>query len=179
MPKSRLIFGVATYNSEKTLPKCLNSIKPHADRIIVVDGRFRGRSGLTVGSWDHTRQIALLEGCEVIQSGGLPQHKQRDLYLLGRPGDFYFIIDSDEFFEGRFDKEAILSARHNCYALWIRNPLGFYPSATMTLRIYRHIGQKPSHNEGQLLKDGYGQLMDATYPGYTFTDDFWLQHLKH
>ena len=174
----RLIFGVATYNSEKTLPKCLESISPHADRIIVVDGRFRGREGVTVCSTDHTRIIAIHSGCEVIRAGGLPQHEQRDLYLLGRQGDFYFVVDSDEVLEGKFDKQAILNGPHNCYALWIRNPQGIYPSATMTLRVYRHIGEKPSHNEGQLLKDGYGQLMDATYQGYTFTDDFWLQHLK-
>ncbi len=175
---SKLIFGVAAYNAEKTLINCLESVRPHADRIIVVDGRFLGREGPAKNSTDSTRRIARFFGCEVIRAGDLPQHKQRDLYLRGQPGDFYFIVDSDEVLEGNFDKPALLSGPYNCYALWIRNPPGTYPSATMTLRLYRHIGERPSHSEGQILRDGEGRLMDATYPGYTFTDEFWLQHLK-
>lgn len=175
---AELIFCIAAYNADKTLPYTLRSIEPYADRIIIVDGRFQGREGSTKNSTDSTRKAALAFGCEYIRAGDLPQHRQRDLYLRGWPGDFYFIIDSDEVLEGHFDKDGILTGPYNCYAVWIRNPPGYYPSATLTMRIYRHIGERPSHSEGQILCDGYGRLMDGSYAGATMTDSFWLQHLK-
>ncbi len=174
----QLIFCYAVLNAADTLKTSLESIKPYADRIVLVEGRFKGRDG-PPHSTDDTIAIAQEYEAEIVNCQDLPQDKQRDKYLDGKPDDFYFILDGDEALEGDFQKSEVLSARFNCYALWIRNQPGTYPSATMTLRLYRHIGTRPHHNPGQLLIDGHGKLMDGSYPEATHIDTFWLRHLKH
>ncbi len=178
--RPQLIFCIAAYNAEKTLAKTLESIKPYADKIVVVDGRFLGREGSEPGSTDATLSIAEGFGCQIIKSAELPQYRQRDCYLVGKTGDMYFIVDSDEVLQGSFDKEALLNGVYDCYAIWVK---GDYPGCGgLTNRIYRHIegpnGEKPRHSEGQILIDGLGRLMDGSHPGHSMMDSFWLWHSK-
>jgi len=168
----------------KTLPQCLESIKPYADRIVVVEGRFSkhwrtGPEFNTPHSTDDTVAVAEKYGCEIILSADLPQHLQRDLYLVGQEGDVYFVIDADQVLEGEFDKDEILSSDVNVWGVWNHGhsdkPDG---KPELWLWIRRHIGEKPHHNVGQLLIDGYGRLMDGTYPSYSLVEKFWLRHLR-
>jgi len=174
--KPRLYFCIAAYNAEATLEQCIRSVRPYADEIIVVEGRFRNREG-PLHSTDLTLAIADRYACRVIDGRGLPQNEQRDLYLVGKPGDFYFVIDSDEVLEGEFDRDSVLGGPYDVYGVWIKKPEG---GEWVTLRLYRHVadqGHRPHHNPGQLLIDGYGKLMDATHDNYVFATKWWLRHL--
>jgi len=164
----------------KTLPKCLDSIKPYADRIVVVEGRFgkhwrTGPQFSTPHSVDDTVQIARNYGCEIILAHDLPQHLQRDLYLVGEEGDVYFVIDADQVLEGEFDKNEVLNSDVNVWGVWNHDHGG---KPELWLWIRRHVGAHPRHNVGQLLIDGYGRLMDGTYPKYRLVEKFWLHHLR-
>jgi len=172
---SKLFFCIAAYNEEKTLPYCLESIKPHADEIVLVEGRFLGNPVESPHSTDDTVKIAEAYGCRVIQAEDLIQNEQRDLYLVGEPDDFYFYIDADEVLMGDFNKEEVLSGSCDVYAVWIKSPI---LHDQITLRIYRHVGEQPHHNVGQLLIDGFGVLMDANYGKGAIAEKFWLHHLK-
>lgn len=127
-----VIFCYAVYNEERALRQSLESVKPYADRIVVVEGRYAQFAG-TNHSTDATVEIALEYVDEVIRSSGLPQHLQRDLYLRGREGDFYFIIDGDEILRGRFPKEQILAGPWDVYAVEVRRR---GHRATLCLRLF-------------------------------------------
>jgi hypothetical protein len=165
--KRELIFCLAAYNMAPELRRCVESIKPYADRIIVVEGRFgkhwrTGEKFKSPHSTDGTAQVAEELGCEVILSQDLPQHEQRDLYLKGREGDVYFIIDADMTLEGVLPKQQMLYGKENVWAFWVTDPDGY---RYIMVLANRHIGPKVTHNTGQLRVDGYGRLMDGTYPG--------------
>lgn len=100
-----VIFCISAYNEEWIIEKCLESIKPFADRIIIVEGRFLGFPG-PPHSTDNTVEIARRYTNEIIEDvQDLPQHEQRSLYFQGKPGDVYVIIDADWELDGDFFKE--------------------------------------------------------------------------
>lgn len=179
-----LIACVTAYNSERTLAECLSSLKPIADRIVVVEGRYdsfyKAIPDTGLRSVDRTVDIAQSFDAKVIVAPGQPQPQQRDLYLSGEPGDWYFVVDSDEVLEGIFPREAIMAGKPSAYQIEIRGPASWSPYPVPTIRIYRHIGEKPHHNPGQLLIDGEGHLMDGTHPdGFGgVLEGCWLRHIK-
>ena len=181
--KPQMVFCIAAYNSAATIAKCLQSVKPYADRIVVVEGRFAdNRAGVgPLRSSDETIEIAKELDAEVIEApAGMTQPRVRDSYLVGKPGDWYFVIDSDEVLTGDFPKAAIMAGKPISYQIVIRGPLSWSPYPVPTIRAYRHIGERPTHNPGQLLIDGEGHLMDATHPdGFGgILEGCWLEHLK-
>jgi hypothetical protein len=174
--KPQLIFCMAAIDAEATIAESLASVKPYADRIIVVEGRFSDWAydrKPAPFSTDRTREIAESMADTVIHDvTDRPQHEVRDQYLLGEEGDFYFVIDSDEVLEGNFDKEAVLGGPYDSYGMPLK------PGEGLVIRLYRHIGERPRHSLGQLLIDGRGRLMEGTHPGFTMQTGFWLRHLK-
>lgn len=81
---------VLTYNSEKTLQKCLESLQ-RFDEIILVDG----------GSTDKTREIGTSYGARIVSQSN-PGHpiedfsKERNIGLKAASNYWFFYIDSDE-----------------------------------------------------------------------------------
>jgi len=157
------------------LRKCVGSIKPYADRIIVVEGRFGNhwRSFPTAHSVDDTAEVAQRLGCEVILSHDLPQHRQRDLYLKGREGDVYFVIDADMTLRGVLDKQELLYGDGNVWSVRCVDPDGY---ATSVLCVNRHLNGGCSHSVGSIRRDGVGRLMDGTYPNHEKLTSCWLKH---
>ena len=178
--RPQLIAGIVAYNRAEKLRKTIESIRRVADRVVVVEGRFADSPGAYVRSVDGTADAAKDLGGEVIQPHvPLPQPRQRDLYLVGEPGDAYLVLDSDEVLEGNFPKQDILNGSKSCFAMWIEGPVHWSPHPQLTLRVYRHIGASPHHSAGQLLVDGDGRLMDGTHPGYGgILEGCRLRHLK-
>jgi len=178
--RPQLIVGIAAYNWAEKLEKAIGSVKGVADKIVVVEGKFSDSPGAYVRSVDKTADIARDLGAELIQPHiPLPQPQQRDLYLIGEPGDVYLVLDSDEVLQGVFPKQDILKGTPSCYAVWIEGPLHWSPRPQLTLRVYRHISGTPHHNPGQILVDGEGRLMDGTHPGFGgILGTCKLQHLK-
>ncbi len=178
--RPQLIVGMVAYNGARAIRQALQSVKGVADRVVVVEGKFEGREG-HVRSTDETAQIAEDVGAEVIQPHTPSvQPEQRDKYLVGQPGDVYLVIDSDEALRGEFPKDKVLNGKAASYQIQIRGPASWSPYPINTIRVYRHIGEKPHHNPGQLLIDGEGRLMDGTHPnGFGgVLEGCWLEHLK-
>jgi hypothetical protein len=161
------------------LPRCIASIRPYADRIIVVEGLFAAhwRSGdaySALHSSDGTVAVAEALGCEVLVSDGLPQHRQRDLYLIGKEGDVYFSIDADMTLEGVLDKQELLYGDGCVWSVWVHDPDD--NRQISPIWVSRHIGAQPHHTMGNLRVDGYGRLMDGTYPNHRILTECYLKH---
>ncbi len=78
---------LATFNEEKNLPECLNSVRDLADEIIIVDG----------SSSDKTVEIAKKYGARVIVTQNLPNfhiNKQKAIDLATK--DWILQLDADE-----------------------------------------------------------------------------------
>lgn len=90
MEKIKCSVGILTFNSEKGIEKCLESIKDFAE-IIIADG----------GSTDRTLDIAKKYGAKVISQTN-PGHpiedfsKERQQLLDSSIFDWFFYLDSDE-----------------------------------------------------------------------------------
>ena len=158
-----------------SLRRCVESIKPYADRIIVVEGRFGNhwRYGATPHSVDDTAKVAKQLGCEVILCHDLPQHKQRDLYLKGKDGDVYFVIDADMTLMGDLPKQEILYGDGNVWSIRCVDPDGY---TTSMLCLNRHLNGGCHHSVGGIRVDGKGWLMDGTYPNHKKLTSCWLKH---
>lgn len=182
---NKLIFCYAVYNCGKTLRKSLESVKPYADRIIIVEGRFKNhwRPTRELHSTDGTIEIARKYADELILAGDLVQHKQRDLYLKGGEGDYYFIVDGDEELCTKFNE--VSPEKAYCFKKMLsRSEVWAVPVfrngrfEQLCLRIFKH---KPGihHNVGQCpLIDDKGCLMDAANYHVAKAETFWLNHLK-
>lgn len=175
-----LIFCYAVYNAEQTFRRSLESVKRFADRIVVVEGRFleNPHGGSTRNSTDKTVKIAREFTDEVIISGDLPQHEQRDLYLLeSKGGDYFFIIDADEVLREMTQetKEDILSGNCVVHGVWIFR--GGKPEQ-LCVRIFRQGFYTLHHCSGQCpLIDGKGRLMDGANYDVKVETSFWLDHI--
>lgn len=74
-------------NEERNLPRCLQSIQPIADEIIIVD----------TGSTDETIAIAVSAGARVVQSAWRDDFSfSRNLSLKGATGEWILWIDADD-----------------------------------------------------------------------------------
>jgi glycosyltransferase involved in cell wall biosynthesis len=77
---------IITLNEERDLPRCLASVAPLADEIVVVDS----------GSTDHTREIAEKFGARVIPQDWLGYVAQKNFVLEQAAHPWVFSIDADE-----------------------------------------------------------------------------------
>ena len=93
-----LIACIIAYNEEKMLPGCLDSLVGKVDRIVLVEGRIAAYPGEGVHSTDRTVEIAERYGCEIITQETPYENEaaMRQNYLVGKDGDWYVLIDTDE-----------------------------------------------------------------------------------
>jgi len=163
---------LATFNEEKNLPRCLASVKPFADEIIVVDG----------SSDDNTRQIAKNFGARVIKTINRPMfHTNKQMAIEAATGDWILQLDADEEVETKLAKEiveiaktgssfsAFVIKRKNFFlGRWLRKG-GQYPDPM--IRFFKHgkarLPQKSVHEqmevEGKIGKFD-GHLLHYTAP---------------
>ena len=87
MTSPRLSVVLATFNEEKNLADCLNSVKDLADEIVVVDG----------SSTDKTRVIAKKMAARVIKTTNKPIfHINKQLAVDRAKGQWILQLDADE-----------------------------------------------------------------------------------
>jgi len=95
---SKLYGCMIAYNEESLIGGALRSLENKVDEIIVVDGRIDEFPGYGSISTDTTADIAQEYGARVIQDYDPYPTEQamRSQYLVGEPGDWYFVLDADE-----------------------------------------------------------------------------------
>lgn len=86
-PKMSLSLCMITKNEEQFLERCINSVKPAVDEIIVVD----------TGSTDRTKEIAKALGATVLDfAWGDDFSKARNFAIEHATGDWILVLDADE-----------------------------------------------------------------------------------
>lgn len=168
---------LATFNEEKNLPDCLESVKDFADEIIVVDG----------SSKDNTREIAKRYGAKVIVTDNPPIfHINKQKAIDKATKDWVLQLDADEQVTPELKKEirSILNSKDSINGYWIPRKNWFlgrfltkggqYPD--YTLRLYRNgkgkLPQKDVHEqaivEGNVayLKNPLIHIADPNFKRY-------------
>lgn len=168
---------LATYNEEKNLPACLESVKDLADEIVIVDGT----------STDKTVEIAKKFGAKVHIVQNHPNfhiNKQKAIDFATK--DWILQLDADERVTPTLAKEVteITSDKHAKNGYWIPRKNwflgrylmkgGVYPD--YTLRLYKkgkgHLPQKDVHEqavvEGEIgyLKEPLIHIADPEFGRY-------------
>lgn len=177
MSKKRLSVVLATYNEEKNIGPCLDSVRDIADEIIIVDG----------GSGDKTREIAKSYGATVIKTTNpLIFHINKNKAIDKATREWILQLDADERVTLELAKEikTVISSNAEFNGYWIprRNFFlgkflswgGQYPD--YTLRLYRNgKGRLPAKDvheqavvEGEVgyLKSDLLHFADKTFKRY-------------
>ena len=171
MARKTLSVVLATYNEEKNLPSCLDSVKDLADEIIIVDG----------SSTDKTVEIAKKYGAIVKVTTNKPNfHINKQMAIDMASKDWILQLDGDEHIspEQKVEIKEILekdSKEFNGYWMPRKNWFlgrflmkgGQYPD--YTLRFYRkgkgRLPQKDVHEQAEVEgKVGYLKSALLHYP---------------
>jgi len=114
MNRINLSVAIATYNEEKTLGDCLNSVKRLADEIVVVDG----------SSTDKTVEVAKSFGAKIIITDNKPIfHINKQLAIDEGKGEWILQLDADEIIPPELLEEirkTIESGEGEIVAYWIK-----------------------------------------------------------
>jgi|SRR3989344_383199 len=87
MKKPKISAALATFNEEKNIVDCINTLKNFTDEIVVVDG----------SSSDRTAELAKINGARVIKTTNKPMfHINKNLAIKNCMGEWIFLIDADE-----------------------------------------------------------------------------------
>jgi len=151
MEKQTISVVLATYNEEKNLPSCLESVKDFADEIVVVDG----------SSSDKTVEVAKSFGAKIKVTTNKPIfHINKQMAIDMATSDWILQLDADEIVDRNLKTEILSSIKKNEYeGFWIPRKNYFlgrfltkggqYPD--YTLRLYRRgkgrLPQKSVHEQ--------------------------------
>lgn len=163
---------IITYNEEKNIGRCLDSVKDVADEIIVVDSM----------STDGTKAICASYGVTFIEQPFLGHIEQKNFAMNSASHDYVLSLDADECLSREL-KKSILTEKQNgftfdCYRMnrlssfcgqWIKHGT-WYPDRKIRL-INRKKGKwggvnphdKIVMNEGTSLKQLQGDILHYTY----------------
>lgn len=152
MKRQSLSIAIATFNEEKNLAKCFESVKNIADEIIVVDGQ----------SSDKTTEIAKSYGARIKITTNKPIfHINKQMAIDMCTKDWVLQLDADEVVSPKLRDEilSILESEKTANGYWIPRKNwflgrflmkgGVYPDYTM--RLYRRgkgkLPQKTVHEQ--------------------------------
>ena len=168
----KLSAVIITLNEEKNIARCLESLKPVADEILVVDSL----------STDKTRVICESYGVRFVEQKFLGYVEQKNFALNLATHDYVLSLDADEALDERLQKE-ILKVKADFKAdgyefnrltqyngFWVRH-CGWYPDTKLRI-VKKHkarwVGNNPhdalnvdgvvSHISGDLLHYSYDSI---------------------
>src|SRR3989304_7541716 len=96
MKNSKISAAMATFNEEKNIVDCIESLKTFADEIVVVDGT----------SSDRTAELAEKEGARVIVTTNKSMfHINKNMAFKNCRSEWIFYIDADERVSGELARE--------------------------------------------------------------------------
>jgi len=177
---------IITYNEEKNIEKCLKSLVPVVDEIIVVDSF----------STDNTKTICLKYGVIFIEQSFLGYIEQKNFALTKANNNYIVSLDGDEVLSEKLQK-SILKIKDNwkfsgyyCNRLnnfcgqWIKHS-DWYPNKKMrvfdrrkaewqginphdTIVLYRK-GEKPGYLDGDILHWTYQSYSEFNLKTETFS----------
>jgi len=172
----KLSVAIATYNEEKNISRCLDSVKGWVDEIVVVDG----------SSIDQTREIAQKYGARVFKTSNKPIfHINKQTAIDRCRGEWIFQLDADEVVEKELRKEilAVVEKARSPYSAyriprknfflgrWLRKT-GQYPD--YVIRLFRKgKARLPCQSvHEQMEVDGQvgclkGHLLHYPYPSFS------------
>ena len=130
----KLSVVIITYNEEKNITRCLDSVKGLADEVIVVDSF----------SSDETKNICLSKQVNFIQNNFKGHIEQKNFALDHASHDYVLSLDADEALSDRL-RNSILKVKENCAydaycfhrltnycGTWIKH-CGWYPDTKVRL----------------------------------------------
>lgn len=155
MEKQTISVVLATYNEEKNLPDCLESVKDFADEIVIVDGQ----------SFDKTVEIAKNYKAKVKITTNKPIfHINKQMAIDMASSDWILQLDADERVTEELKKEilSVIASKSVLNGYWIPRKNWFlgrfltkggqYPD--YTLRLYRRgkgrLPQKSVHEQAEV-----------------------------
>src|ERR1043166_990837 len=94
---TKLSVVIITFNEERNIERCLQSVKLIADEIIVVDSL----------STDRTKEIALTNGAIVIDQAFLGFIEQKNLALSKASNTYVMSLDADEAISEELSKSIV------------------------------------------------------------------------
>ena len=164
-PMVKLSVVVITFNEEKNIGRCLDSVRKVADELLVVDSF----------SSDATVEIARGRGARVLQHPWENYSRQREMAARSALYDHVLALDADEYLSEALE-EAILQVkadwRHDGYTIRRRNQIGdtwikhtsWYPDRKLrlfdrrkvtflSLRGHDVIGLEPGASSGRIHAD--------------------------
>lgn len=124
-------------NEEKIIEECIESVKPIAYEIILIDN----------GSTDDTKKLALKHGCIVKTCVEGSEAELRNNYLEMATGDWILMIDADERIDQKFCEELVrelesCDEKTYCYAIPVNSYYGHGKWAYfMTHRVFRNTSK--------------------------------------
>jgi len=140
VPAVQLSVVIITYNEEANLPRCLASVQPLADEVVVIDSL----------STDRTRTVAIEHGCRVVEQPFLGYVEQKNFALDQARYDHVLSIDADEVLSPELARSiaAVKADWHadayqmhrltNYCGLWVRHA-GWYPDTKLRLADRRRV----------------------------------------
>lgn len=178
---TKLTVTVITFNEEKHIDRCLQSVKGIAEEIIVVDSL----------STDRTKEICLSHGVVFIEQPFLGYIEQKN-FALSKAGNTYVLsLDADEALSAElvvsileekkkdFPADGYTMNRFNYYCgRWIRHGT-YYPDRKLRLlntRKGKWGGQNP-HDKIIMQEDATIKQLDGDLLHYTYqtVDQHWRQ----
>lgn len=175
----KLSVVIITYNEERLIAQCLNSVKTIADEIVIVDSY----------SSDNTKNICLAHDVKFIEHP-FEGHIQQKNYAISQAGHPYILsLDADEALDATAQK-AIATVKENWDAdgyyfnrlnnycgKWIRHS-GWYPDRKLRLwdsRKGKWKGQNP-HDRYEMVDGATTRVLDGDI--LHFTIDSIHNHIK-
>ncbi len=175
MARKTLSVALATYNEEKNLAACLDSVKGLSDEIVIVDG----------SSSDKTVEIAKKYGAIVKKTTNKPNfHINKQMAIAMATKDWVLQLDADEHISPELKKEIkdILVNHQSVNGYWMPRKNWFLGRFLMkggqypdyTLRLYRkgkgRLPQKDVHEQAVVEgKVGYLKSALLHYPYKSFS----------
>jgi len=149
--QQKLSAVIITFNEERALPRCLQSVA-FADEIVVVDS----------GSVDRTCEIAQQMGANVIQKDWLGYGRQKQFAVEQATNNWVICLDADEWISDELRASIIATMQKPGYyayqfprcnrflGRWLRHGEG-YPDYNLRLyhRAYAHWSEDPVHEHVQ------------------------------
>ncbi len=113
---NKLSVAIITYNEERNIGRCIDSVAPVADEILVLDSL----------STDQTRAIALSKGARVVEQPFRGYIEQKNAALALTQYDLVLSLDADEALDEKLQQAILVAKQQEAAAGYTMNRCTFY-----------------------------------------------------